>query len=372
VRLTVLLLSAALIALGSFSNDIAAQEWSAERKFVIAEPTGHGSFWGSISGIAVGHKTIYVLDRQERRLYAIGDSGEVLWSVGRAGSGPGEFSSVSVAVVLTEAGELAVPDLGNGRIAVFDTTGRFERSHAFTASGGSPLEWFALGNHLVFGLHPFPNASLTATGTGGSNKRTYIVRTLSGADEDTLLSTPFSPPMLIGQEGNMTVRMGPPPPSAASDGRNLYVASPDVYEIGVFDQHGNRTRTIRRVVRAVAVPAEQRVTMERQAEDLKRQVERQSASRPSRVTFEYPSHLPAVTRLVAGDGILIVRRGDTGTQDGKWVHDIFRDGEYAGFIGLPSNVTVHAVTAELIIAVEKDEYDVPSLLVLSLKPPSTR
>jgi len=68
----------------------------------------------------------------------------------------------------------------------------------------------------------------------------------------------------------------------------------------------------------------------------------------------------------------VAGEGDTGTRDRKWVHDIFRDGLYVGFIGLPSSVTVLAVTAELIIAVEKDENDVSSLLVLSLTPPSPR
>jgi len=366
-------LGAALLAALACFDGVAAQEWSTEREFLLTGPAGAGSYWGAISGVAVGHGSIYVLDRQERRLCAIDDEGHVVWTTGRAGAGPGEFSSVTMAVVLTGAGELAVPDLGNARIAVFDTTGRFERSHPFATRGGSPIEWLALGDRIVYALHPFPSPVLTASAPGSSDMTTrrYMKRSLSGADEDTLLRTPFSPPMSVAPDGSMILRMGAPPPAAASDGNSLYVAAPDRYEIGVFDIDGKRTGTIRRDVKAVAVPAERRASLERQAEELEREMTRQTGRRV-RITFEYPSHLPAVTHLVAGQGWLLVRRGDTAAADRKWICDIFRNGDYVGFMALPQGVTVKAVTAARIIAVEQDENDVPALLVLSFKPPARR
>lgn len=75
--------------------------------------------------LAAGAGRVYVLDPGGTRVAAFdGESGELLWMVGRKGGGPEEFGGLSAVAALAD-GSVMVADPQNGRLAILDERGRF-------------------------------------------------------------------------------------------------------------------------------------------------------------------------------------------------------------------------------------------------------
>jgi DNA-binding beta-propeller fold protein YncE len=70
--------------------------------------------------------TVWVTDTGNKRLVAFDSELKQLRTLGRLGSGPGEFSD-PVGIAAGRDGSLYVADAGNKRIQVLDATGRFAR-----------------------------------------------------------------------------------------------------------------------------------------------------------------------------------------------------------------------------------------------------
>ncbi|WP_170942375.1 NHL repeat-containing protein [Noviherbaspirillum denitrificans] len=88
--------------------------------------------------VAVGKDgRIYVVDGGNHRLVAFGPSGQYLFSIGRAGTGKGEFKS-PVGVGTDSQGRVYVADSGNNRIQIFDGAGNFIGTFP-VASNGKPI-----------------------------------------------------------------------------------------------------------------------------------------------------------------------------------------------------------------------------------------
>lgn len=67
---------------------------------------------------------VYVTDRGDK-VIAFDAAGSVLWTFGRGGEGPEEFQNIND--IRLHEGLLYLPDAGNNRIAVVDTSGAFQR-----------------------------------------------------------------------------------------------------------------------------------------------------------------------------------------------------------------------------------------------------
>ena len=73
-----------------------------------------------------GAGNLIVLDGFNHRVVVIGPDGQLVRLVGREGEGPGEFQSV-IAFAVWRDGRVAVPDLGHSAIQVFSPDGGLER-----------------------------------------------------------------------------------------------------------------------------------------------------------------------------------------------------------------------------------------------------
>ena len=84
-----------------------------------------------------GAGNLLVLDVMNSRVVAIGPDGQLVRVVGRAGEGPGEFQRVKALAVWRD-GRFAVPDGGHSAIQVFSPDGELER-FVRLAGGDAPL-----------------------------------------------------------------------------------------------------------------------------------------------------------------------------------------------------------------------------------------
>jgi hypothetical protein len=80
-----------------------------------------------------GKENLYISDFQEKEIKVFGPRGEVIRTIGREGSGPGEFQSIYRFMLLPDD-RLLVLDSTARRISLFDTEGNFIGSHSFPNS----------------------------------------------------------------------------------------------------------------------------------------------------------------------------------------------------------------------------------------------
>lgn len=134
VYLLLLLLAPALtLSCTSSENDPAAAE---NRDLVAVEEVRIGQIegdeeyvFGAINYISVGsNDQIYVSDWQVPIIRMYDSEGNFLGNIGREGRGPGEYLSV-FGLKPFEKEKLAVWDVGNQRISVYEENGVFEKSH---------------------------------------------------------------------------------------------------------------------------------------------------------------------------------------------------------------------------------------------------
>lgn len=85
--------------------------------------------------VAVGTQgRIYVVDGGHHRIAVFGPAGQYLFSIGRQGSGKGEFKQ-PVGIGADEQGRVYVADTGNHRIQIFDGGGSFAGYFPVTSDG---------------------------------------------------------------------------------------------------------------------------------------------------------------------------------------------------------------------------------------------
>lgn len=94
------------------------------------EGADHEQF-GRITGIAVDEdERIYVFDSQAPALRLYDSSGSFLRTLGRVGSGPGEYRDGDGGLAALTDGRIVLRDPRNGRFVVFDASGEFSESWA--------------------------------------------------------------------------------------------------------------------------------------------------------------------------------------------------------------------------------------------------
>ncbi|MGH7468964.1 MAG: hypothetical protein ACRENP_13500 [Longimicrobiales bacterium] len=347
---------------------VSAQQWRAQREFVIAAPAGADSYWASISGIAVSGDRLYALDSKAFKLYAFQLAGtRALWVSGRQGAGPGDFSVGALTVIPNPQGTVVVPDLGNQRLTVFDSLGKPRTNTPFKTHGGLPTDWFSLGDRIVYLLRPLPNAAIAQSQLQAVQQATLIARAWSGR-EDTLFSSP-APATFRFLAGNRVIaNLSPSRINVASDGTHLYVATNDEYSIRVFDASGTQLMTLTRAVQPVPVPAAKRKELEDMAAAIRQGLPPQMKSYA--LSFEYPTHLQAASQLVAGDGVLLVRRGDLAAINGNVVWDVFDRHRFAGTLLLSAAFSPRVIHRTRLYGIAYDEFDVPQLVGYLLQRPN--
>ncbi|MDH3298637.1 MAG: 6-bladed beta-propeller, partial [Gemmatimonadota bacterium] len=120
----------------------ADQAWSTEEVMRIGEAAGDADYqFGQISGIGVtSDGLILVLDQQAQRIQVYGPDGAYRRSIGRPGSGPGEFGPAANALFVGRGDTVIVPDLGNQRVNVTAVDGE-PTSFAIKMEQGIPMRY---------------------------------------------------------------------------------------------------------------------------------------------------------------------------------------------------------------------------------------
>ncbi len=105
-------------------------EWDVTEDVRIGQVDGDGpDVFGSIGLLEIDEAgRFYVFERQAQELRVFDAEGNYVRTVGRTGSGPGEFSQV-IGMDWAPDGSLWVVDPNNNRISVIDTAGTYVTSH---------------------------------------------------------------------------------------------------------------------------------------------------------------------------------------------------------------------------------------------------
>ena len=118
-----------------------ASAWTIVEELRIGTMDGTGrELFGSVAGIEVDAQgRIWVLDRNAKEVRVFASDGSHVRTMGRLGSGPGEFRD-PIGIALSRAGEAWIVDPGNARYAVFDSAGNYVAAHQ-RQIGGYTVPW---------------------------------------------------------------------------------------------------------------------------------------------------------------------------------------------------------------------------------------
>jgi beta-lactamase regulating signal transducer with metallopeptidase domain len=154
--------------------------------------------FGAVEAIAVGlDGTIFVADAAERRrqVRMYDADGKFVKAVGGMGTGPGEFTHIT-GMLVTPTGELAIYDVFNKRISLYDARGTFVRSMPSRVAGnwtGNDFHVDTDGNLYVFGVRnrtetppPAVGAPVTVDSVAPRSNRFYLKLSARGDVLDTV------------------------------------------------------------------------------------------------------------------------------------------------------------------------------------------
>jgi 6-bladed beta-propeller len=229
---------------------------SAEKVFSVGKEEGQPwEVFSSIAGVAFdGSGNLYVLDRDNSRVVVFGPDGKHLRDVGSKGEGPGEFVLPMGIAVLSDD-RLAVFDMGNRAVSLFDTKGAYQAIVRPDPSFGQTQQAIVAGpdgGFLVAG-------SQISAGRGGPPEIRDSIPVLRVAPDGktTLVLKEASPKPVMnvsGDAGRQMVRVSPPPtfsPSVSwtplSDGR-IAASAGGTYQISLYTLDGNKSAVLRRPV----------------------------------------------------------------------------------------------------------------------------
>jgi len=117
------------------------------RRVIRLEPARDDPI-GRVRALAVWNGSFVVVDGMQHNAKVFDGSGRLLLTIGRSGSGPGEFRNPCAAVTVAD-GSLAILDCLLMRVSFFDSTGTVKRSWGIPAIAGSALMAVDGGNQLV-------------------------------------------------------------------------------------------------------------------------------------------------------------------------------------------------------------------------------
>lgn len=202
--------------------------------------------FGAIGALAVTPGgEILVYDAQANAVRRYAPTGEHLGTLGRGGSGPGEYQNVAGMAVLTD-GRIALNDFGNGRFTLFN------------ADGTADTTWVIGGEAAtMWPLQPRPNGGVYThrrVRTGDLLEEALIALDAQGSAQDTVLvpHADFEPPWLDARtERSRTGAVVPFTGArhwAVTAAGEVVIVLGERYAIDLYGPDG----TVRRYTRAVA------------------------------------------------------------------------------------------------------------------------
>lgn len=320
---------------------------------------------GSVGSDGAGN--LYVLDTGAHRILVFDRSGTLVREMGRKGGGPGELQYPSYLAV-AEDGTVTVTDFAKGLVTFApDGTPAGERRR-----GGALPSRIAVGAFGIAGV-------VQRRGEPGDSMPEELML-LSGEDSVVVARTyvpmktdvgfPDCPVRISG----MAVVLAPELVWGVA-GERFAVSRGAEYVIDLYDHAGRLAGSVRRDV--APTPATVELASREVGDSMRIQFGSGSCAIPPEHVVEargYAPMVPAVRRMVgAPDGSWWVGRGVGRGADAPWTIDVFAaDGEYLGT--LPEGTPFPAAfrSADEALVVERDELDVPSLVVYRMRWPARR
>ena len=332
--------------------------WTLEEELRIGTADGDGpELFGTIAALAVDDAgRIHVLDQQARELRVFGPDGEHLLTIGRQGSGPGEFTNPVGLAIHPVDGRVWVVDPGNARYTLFDSEGEVLTTHP------RPVSYFAW---------PWPggftrDGELYDVVPGG-----LLHVTSDGQLADTVRIPEFDTPSVRVADPEGTMRMSLVPPFGPrlqwrfDPGGYLWSGVSDRMHFTRQTLAGDTVRVVRRDHEPVPVTRAEGDSVRRQYEDLIAQ----NAGPDAQVEGDLraPPHKPAFqTFQVDDDGRLWVEPSRSADDPSRYLHVFDPEGAYLGPVEVDPGLQLQNVRPvfrdQAVYAVVTDELGAPHVV----------
>ena len=342
--------------------------------------------FGRVGGVAFDESgNLYVLDGQAGRIVVVSQGGEFVREFGGIGDGPGEFAgntNTAVGFTVLRDGRAVVFDPGHSAFAVFGPDGEFERSVRMPGSALYLIRALKAANDR----DNVVTSSVAAFNLGGPSDAPVptfrpIFRFVLSGDEvvqDTVIrawqpsgdADVFEPRLVAG---------------ALPDGGLVYTDS-SAYAIKVATRDGELTRVLTRPFRPERVTdrireeetERQRKDLEDRGDGANRTGGQMAAARAQMAemrrerikSLEFYHEVPVVRNLrTSWEGTIWVRRrGEEPASDGP-IDLLGPDGRYIGTYAAGATAMPSAFGPDGLVAfIERDELDVPRVVVKRLPP----
>jgi hypothetical protein len=319
---------------------------------------------------------IHVLDQQAAQVRVFDRDGKHVRTIGKPGSGPGELSPATMAVLAGPADVVYVADIGRQRIAAFGADGSETGSTPTPLQSGIPIRF----DVSTEGRFLMQVRAMTLPGMRDTvpMKDRLLARDPASEQADTLLELESGRTFQFSG-GMPQFRLFDPEPvwAVLQDGR-LAFGRNDTYRIELLAEDGTVKRVITRPVERRAVTEADRTAF---LDMMTRTMERSVAGRGPQAAAmakqivqatQFAEHYPMFAALLGGPGgtlwVQRIRTAEDARREGgtfdaqdigsaQW--DVFDvEGRLLGMLQLPARFQPMRVTGEHIYGVLRDELDV--------------
>lgn len=326
-------------------------------EFAIGPREDGPEFISMISAVRLSDGRIAAVGWAMTEMHLFDAGGHWLRTVGRQGSGPGEFEGLG-SLFRGPGDTLVTFEPGINRIQRWTPDGEFRSLQVLLSEGGRPRASlrgvFGDGSLLVSSALPEPGAGDEHT----LRDRITLFRVpVDGAEWDSLVSFPGSP--LLRHPDNPLWNWGSllfaPVPSTDQEGDRIAMTAGDRFEIVLYDRAGSVVRIVRRADSPRAVTAaEYDAALAAWSEETPsalrlRLVAAMRRTSPYRVR-------PAIARvLLTTDGGLWAEQGSPLLGERVRATLFDPEGRWLGEVTLPEGARVHEVDADGVLLSVRDE-----------------
>jgi hypothetical protein len=234
---------------------------SFREEFSIGSVEGDAhSIFGPVIGFTVDDEgCVYVLDRRAKEVRKFDPRGKYLFSFGREGQGPGEFSSPEE-IRFLPGGQIMIFEGESQRFTCFSKSGQLKRNGRFQKLMVPP--YFGLANGHLIAAHVLRDSSKTVITTGLFNDRCELIAAISRVEN------PLDPPWPDRNDRDARAKRLAEVFSRAAFRRrevialnereDILFAVTERYEIKIFNPRAELQRTIRTELPFLPVEKEDR------------------------------------------------------------------------------------------------------------------